>query len=241
MTETMNKSTPFATWWQGGDRYSENISDDGVRLDFKFDSDNAMYSADIWDQLYQGIKLCPIEPSNIFGNTAPVNIEIGMGNGDFIRNYAESMPNENWVGLEVYKKIFNKAARKIGKSGLTNIRILQFDAALILRIMKESSINRVFVNFPDPWPKEAHKRRRLLKPMFIKLIADKLVNNGELHIATDHEGYAEEITENLSQVPGIVSAFDKPCLPELTDYFPTKYFRKFCNTSGAFFFKYIKS
>jgi tRNA (guanine-N7-)-methyltransferase len=97
------------------------------------------------------------------------------------------------------------------------------------------------VNFPDPWPKKRHHKRRILKTDFIELMKDKLITGGEIYMVTDHEDYAMEIVENLKPIKGLSSAFDSVYKEELIDYYETKYYLKFAINTGVYFFKYIKS
>lgn len=227
------------TWWQGGERYAENISPNGKPLELPFEG-NALYGRVIWQQISWDVKLCFSDWQSIFGNSNPVNLEIGIGNGEFLANKAADNPNENWVGVEVFKKIFRKAASRAAKNIAGNIRVIQFDAYLILRLVPDSFLKNIYVNFPDPWPKNQHKRRRLLKTPFITLAASKLHKGGVLHMATDHEDYALEIEKNVSEVESLKSAFGQAYVRHIDDYFPTKYFKKFASSKGAYFFRYIK-
>ena len=227
----------FFSWWQGGIRYAENIDRNGEILKLPFEK-NALYGDEIWSQLYPGIKLRPLTCMEIFGNNNPLNLEIGIGNGEFIAKYAGEKPDENWLGVEVFKKIFKLAEKRANKVETDNIRIIQFDAALILRLMEDESLSNVYVNFPDPWPKKKHKRRRLLKPEFMQIIVSKLKKGGLMQIATDHDDYADEINENLKEVTGIASIYETSFVRHVDDYFPTKYFRKFVSSDGAYFFRY---
>lgn len=234
-----NRPPVLMTWWQGGDRYADNISEYGILLDFPFEGP-ALYGAPLWEQLEPGIKLRQVDFNVFFEKRQPLNFEIGMGNGEFIAKYAADMPEENWLGVEVFKKVFAKAERRALRGGFKNLKIIQFDAALILRLIPDGSLNSVYVNFPDPWPKSAHKRRRLLKTPFINLIVSKLRPGGILHMATDHDDYAMEICENLKGVTGAASLFETPYRRDLEDYFPTKYYKKFALKSGAYFFRYVR-
>ncbi len=229
----------FISWWQGGNRYEDNIDSEGVVLNLPFEK-NALYADKIWDQLTPGIKLKHIKSSQIFGNNNPLNLEIGIGNGEFISNYAAMITEENFLGVEVFKKIFKLAEKRANKIESNNIRIIQFDAALILRLMEENSLKNVYVNFPDPWPKKKHKRRRLLKPDFMQLIVSRLQKGGFMQITSDHEDYALEIEENLKSVTGIKSIYSTAYVRKVDDYFPTKYYRKFVNEEGAYYFRYEK-
>ena len=105
------KLPAFFSWWQGGIRYAENIDKNGELLRLPFEH-NALYGDDIWKQLYPNIKLRPVSCMEIFGNNNPLNLEIGIGNGEFIAKYAAEKPDENWIGVEVFKKIFKLAAKR---------------------------------------------------------------------------------------------------------------------------------
>ena len=234
-----DKRPAFQSWWQGGNRYSDNISLTGVKLDIDW-SKKSIYADEIWNALQDGIKLRPLSINEIFNNNYPCNLEIGIGNGEFITNYAALDSNVNWIGLEVFKKIFKLAEKRANKIESNNIKILQFDAALIVRLMEDNSLDNVYVNFPDPWPKKKHKRRRLLKPDFMQLIVSKLKVGGLMQIATDHEDYAQEICENIKEVKGIKSIYNTEYVREVDDYFPTKYYRKFVPDHGVYFFRYEK-
>ncbi len=130
--------------------------------------------------------------------------------------------------MEVFKKIFKLAEKRVNKIDADNIRIIQFDAALILRLMEDEALSNIYVNFPDPWPKKKHKRRRLLKPEFMQLMVSKLKKGGLMQIATDHDDYAK----------GIKSIYETSFVRHVDNYFPTKYFRKFVSSDGAYFFRY---
>lgn len=240
ITEKKAREIPaFLSWWQGGQRYVDNVADNGIKLNLPFEK-NALYGDKIWEQLYPDIKIQYILGEEIFGNNNPLNLEIGIGNGEFIANMAAIKPEENFLGVEVFKKIFKLAEKRANKVEHGNIKIIQFDAALILRLMKDNSLSNVYVNFPDPWPKKKHKRRRLLKPDFMQLIVSKLKKGGLMQIATDHDDYAEEINENIKEVAGIKSIYPSSYVRKVDDYFPTKYYRKFVNNEGAYFFRYEK-
>ena len=234
------KKPVLKTWWQGGERYADNISEDGTELLFPFEGP-ALYGASLWEQLTPDIKLKHVDFCAFFDERLPLNFEIGMGNGEFIVKYAADIPDENWLGVEVFKKAFAKAEARALRSGVKNVRMIQFDADLILRLVPDSALNSVYVNFPDPWPKSSHKRRRLLKTNFINLIVAKLRPGGILHIATDHDDYAAEISKNIRDARGIKSLFEDVYSKSPGNYFPTKYYRKFAEESGAYFFKYEKT
>lgn len=242
MSEATSQSPKLSiipSWWQGGERYVGNISENGAILNLPFQK-NALYAKPIWAQINPDILLRPLDWSTVFLNDNEMNMEIGIGNGEFLAYAAENYPHENWVGVEVFKEVFNKAASRASKNLTGNMRIIQFDAHLILRLFPDCSLKNIHVNFPDPWPKTQHKRRRLLKTFFINLCAAKLKIGGFLHIATDHADYAAEIKANISKSSGLESAFKEAFLRKIDDCFPTKYYKKFAADNGAYFFRYIK-
>lgn len=227
------------SWWQGGERYAKNVSENGRTLELDFEN-GCIWAKDIWKNISADMSLRPLNWAGIFCNQNPVNLEIGIGNGEFIAYKALENPKENFIGVEVFKKVFDKAAARITRNGSQNVRLIQFDADLIIRLIPEGSLKNIYVNFPDPWPKNAHKRRRLLKTEFINLASSKLEKGGLLHMTTDHSDYASEIAANVSAAYGLKSAFGEVYLRDIPDYFPTKYYRKFAEKSGAYFFRYIK-
>ena len=237
-TQKENSSQYFISYRQGGIRYEDILSKDANPLKLEFE-ENIFISADkIWDQLATISQFNYINFKSIYGNNNPVNLEIGIGNGEFLAHIGSSNPDENFLGLEVFKEVFLKAVSKVRKQELNNCRVVQFDTALIVRLIEDNFLNSIYVNFPDPWPKKAHKKRRLLKTHFIDQLASKLKIGGTLYIATDHDDYAEEIAENIVEAKSLKSEYDSVYVRNVTDYFHTKYYRKFVSTDGAYFFKY---
>ena len=130
----------------------------------------------------------------LFGNSNPLNLEVGFGVGNFIIEMGIREPNENFIGIDFYHKGIRKVITRIAKYEICNARIVYGDAKeKIPLLFAPEELNRVYINFPDPWPKKRHHKRRLIKPNFIKILAEKLKCSGEIHIATDHEAYAMEI------------------------------------------------
>ena len=237
-TDKENSSPIFISYRQGGIRYEDILSSDADRLKLEFD-ENIFISADkIWDQLATTSKFNYIDFKSIYGNNNPVNLEIGIGNGEFLAHIGSGNAHENFLGLEVFKEVFLKAVSKVRNQELHNCRVIQFDTALIIRLIEDNYLNSIYVNFPDPWPKKAHKKRRLLKTHFIDQLASKLKIGGILYIATDHDDYAAEIAENIVDAKQLKSEYESVYVRNITDYFHTKYYRKFVSTDGAYFFKY---
>ena len=226
---------------QGGVRYFRTVSPLGKPFEWNFQDGFYIPAASVWNQLTSEAEFAVVDTSDFFdGEVGPLYVEIGIGNGEFAVHRAAMTPKSLWFGFEVYHKAFYKAASRIKRAGLQNVRIVQFDAELFVRMFPEDSISEFFVNFPDPWPKTKHKKRRLLKTWFIELMRDRLVPGGLITVVTDHEDYAEEIIVNFAQTNGLKSTLGAPCATDIGDYYKTKYYRKFAANSRIFFFNMQK-
>jgi tRNA (guanine-N7-)-methyltransferase len=136
----------------------------------------------------------PIDFIQIFGRSAPVHIEIGSGKATFLVNQAKTQPEVNFLGIEWARRFWRHAIDRIGRWGLTNVRIVRADAPVFLRdFVPEDSVDCFHVYFPDPWPKKAHHKRRFLQQSNVELMLRLLKSGGEIRIATDHAEYYEQI------------------------------------------------
>lgn len=115
-------------------------------------------------------------------------VELGTGKGDFITQLAEKNPEINFLGLEMEREVILKAARKIQEKNLKNVRLALFDINKISEIFAENEIDRIFINFCDPWPKKRHAKRRLTHINFLEMYKKILKNGGEIHFKTDNRG-----------------------------------------------------
>jgi tRNA (guanine-N7-)-methyltransferase len=148
----------------------------------------------------------------IFGGDVPkplpLTLEIGFGRGEFLLAQAEAAPEAPFVGVEVSGKRALKMARRLARTTLRNVRIAHATAQeVVAETLPDESLACVWINYPDPWPKKRHFKRRLIQPEFARLLAHRLVPGGVLRIATDHPGYAEWIHEVLSATPGLVNSY----------------------------------
>ena len=130
---------------------------------------------------------------------APTILEIGFGMGETTAQIAQTRPEDNFLGVEVFNAGVGSLLNRIGSMGLTNIRIIQHDVVEVLRDMvAPQSLAGVHIYFPDPWPKKRHHKRRLIQPAFIDLLLSRLKPQGYIHCATDWEHYAHQMLEVLS-------------------------------------------
>ncbi len=136
----------------------------------------------------------------LFGNTAPVVLEIGIGNGDALAHCALADPNRNYIGAEVHAPGVGHALLAIEAANLSNARIYHGDAVTLLsEQIGDASLNQVNIWFPDPWHKARHNKRRLVQPAFVAGVVQKLAAGGLLHLATDWQPYAEHMMTVLSE------------------------------------------
>lgn len=144
----------------------------------------------------------------IFGNDAPVTVEIGFGMGTVTAHIAADNPDKNYIGIEVHKPGVGRLLGLIQSRALTNVRIIEHDAVVVLRDMiPDGSLAACHIFFPDPWPKKRHHKRRLIQRAHTALIAQKLAVGGYLYVVTDWREYAEDARSVLEQTAGLVNAY----------------------------------
>ena len=122
--------------------------------------------------------------SNVFKNNNPIYVEIGMGKGKFIIENAIKYPNINFIGIEKYDSVVAKCLPKIPE-GLDNLKILRMDALNIDKVFLKE-IDRIYLNFSDPWPKVRHSLRRLSSKVFLKKYDSIFKNDKDICMRTDN-------------------------------------------------------
>ena len=120
----------------------------------------------------------------IFFNKNPIHIELGCGKGNFIVNISKKYRNINFVGIEKDKNILYKAL--LNSENQKNLFFILTDIKDINKVFKKNEINRIYINFPDPWPKNKHEKRRLTNKFFLDIYKNILKKNGEIFFKTDN-------------------------------------------------------
>jgi tRNA (guanine-N7-)-methyltransferase len=149
----------------------------------------------------------PIDLNEIFGRTnaktdAKKVLEIGFGMGDATAKIAQTLPDHDFLAVEVHAPGVGALLKLIEEEDIDNIRIIQHDAVEVLNnMLADASLNGVHIFFPDPWHKKRHNKRRLIQAEFVKLLCSKLKVGAYLHVATDWEEYAEWVLEVLQAEP----------------------------------------
>ncbi len=124
----------------------------------------------------------------IFGNTHPIHIEIGMGKGKFIMALAKANPQINYVGIEKYSSVLIRALEKMSqeKVPLTNLYFIRMDAEQIVKVFAKGEVDKIYLNFSDPWPKDRHAKRRLTSREYLARYQKILSDKGDVEFKTDN-------------------------------------------------------
>jgi tRNA (guanine-N7-)-methyltransferase len=158
---------------------------------------------DHWPQF--GIDYTPnlIDLTQVYERQASLKIlEIGFGMGETTAKIAQSMPNADFLGVEVHTPGVGGLLKLIGELSLSNVRIVQHDVVDVLNhMLEDGALDGIHIFFPDPWHKKRHHKRRLIQAEFVKLLCAKLKSGGYLHVATDWQDYAEWVLDILKVEP----------------------------------------
>ena len=137
--------------------------------------------------------------SQIFGNNNPVHIEIGMGKGRFITTLASMNPDINYVGIEKYSSVLLRAVEKQDELCLPNLRFIRMDAENITSVFGKEEVDRIYLNFSDPWPKDRHAKRRLTSRQFFARYDEILKSTGRVEFKTDNRSLFDFSVEEVNE------------------------------------------
>jgi tRNA (guanine-N7-)-methyltransferase len=141
-----------------------------------------------------------LDLQEIFGRKAPLQVDLGCGDGSFLCVLAQRMPAKNFLGLERLLNRVRTSARKA--VALDNVRLLRVESSYAVRyLLPAESVERFYLLFPDPWPKRRHHRRRIVTPDFLSSIHAALEKRGSIYIATDDIDYFAKIKEMAESDP----------------------------------------
>ena len=169
----------------------------------------------------------PVDPQTYFETTAPLVLEIGFGDGAFLVEEAKANPKHNYLGIEIAWDPIQRLFRRLEREAIGNVRVMRIDGALALQqLLPTSCLKEVFINHPDPWPKERHWSRRLIQKELIADLADCMTPGSPLTIATDHSDYADWIEAVLTSQDRLVTSLPAVKTTVLKDRFVTRYQEK---------------
>ena len=137
--------------------------------------------------------------SQVFGNSNPVHIEIGMGKGRFITTLAGMNPDINYVGIEKYSSVLLRAVEKQDELCLPNLRFIRMDAENITSVFGKEEVDRIYLNFSDPWPKDRHVKRRLTSRQFFARYDEILKSTGRVEFKTDNRPLFDFSVEEVNE------------------------------------------
>ena len=168
-----------------------------------------------------------LDLDEIFGRRAPLQVDLGCGDGTFIAAIARQNPDQNFLGIERLLGRVRSAAKK--GANLSNMRILRLETSYAVRyLLPAGSVSVFHLLFPDPWPKRRHQRRRVATTDFLQSIAEKLIPDGRLHIATDQRDYFDQIQQRARETGLFLPNESKP-----VEAWPMTKFEKGFISAGA--------
>ena len=133
-----------------------------------------------------------------FARRQPLHIEIGMGKGRFIRQMAALHPDINYLGIEIYESVMQKAIERLGDKP-DHLFFLCMNAEILEEVFAPGEVERIYLNFSDPWPKVRHEHRRLTSPRFMAIYDKVLASDGTVEFKTDNEGLFDYSLEAIPQ------------------------------------------
>lgn len=134
---------------------------------------------------------------NFFEKDQPLQIEIGMGKGRFIMALAEQNPDINFIGIEKYSSVLLRAIQKMEQNELPNLKFIRMDAEEITEVFEKGEVDKIYLNFSDPWPKDRHAKRRLPSKEFLQRYDEILKKDGFIEFKTDNRDLFDFAVEQL--------------------------------------------
>ena len=164
-----------------------------------------------------------------FGNDRPIRIEIGMGKGQFLLTLAQRNPGINYIGIEKYSSVLLRALTKQEELKLPNLRLIRYDAETVDELFGDGEVDRIYLNFSDPWPKDRHAKRRLTSDRFLARYAKILAPDGRVEFKTDNVDLFDFSLEEAAACGWTLSYVtrDLHSEPEAADNVTTEYEDRF--------------
>ena len=144
--------------------------------------------------------------NQVFGNDNPIQIEVGMGKGRFIMELAKQNPDINYIGIERYSSVLLRGLQKRAQLELNNIYFMCIDAKNMADYFAPGEVNKIYLNFSDPWPKDRHAKRRLTSPDFMAVYSQILAGHGTVEFKTDNKGLFDYSLEAIPEAGWTITA-----------------------------------
>ena len=142
--------------------------------------------------------------AEVFGNDHPIHIEVGMGKGQFIIEMAKRNPEINYIGIEKYSSVPVRAVEKLEDFEQNNLRLIRMDAENIEEVFDKDEVDRIYLNFSDPWPKDRHAKRRLTSTRFLERYNNILTPEGRVMFKTDNKDLFDFSLEQVEEAGWIL-------------------------------------
>jgi tRNA (guanine-N7-)-methyltransferase len=178
----------------------------------------------------------PINWQTLFGNSNPVEIEIGSGKGTFITEQARARPDVNFFGIEWARFYWRYTADRLRRHNCMNARAIRAEAVFFLdEFVPDASVSVLHIYFPDPWPKARHHKRRTISDKLMPKVQRILVPGGRLSIVTDHPGYWEQIEPAVRNSTLKVVDYNRPGSAKDGEFVGTNFERKYAREGRPFY------
>jgi tRNA (guanine-N7-)-methyltransferase len=178
----------------------------------------------------------PLVWRELFGNDHPVELEIGMGKGTFLKDQAMARPEVNFFGIEWARWYWRYASDRLRRHNLLNARTVRAEAGFFVNeFVQDASLSVLHIYFPDPWPKARHHKRRLIQEPFMRQIERVLIPGGRLQIVTDHQEYFEQIESVVKKSALAVIDYNRPGSANEGEFVGTNFERKYRREGRPFY------
>jgi len=166
-----------------------------------------------------------IDIKKTFNKYSNLYVEIGFGKGDFLIDFAKNNPDKAILGIEKSQSLVKEVSKKLVLNNIDNVVLVEGLADFVFHFyIPFNSVEKLIINFPDPYPKKAHIPKRLINKKFLKLIYNKLAKNSLIYIATDSDNYRDYIMNELQSLN--IYKIEKFLLGFYDENYQTKYLKK---------------
>ena len=143
----------------------------------------------------------PLDLSQVFGDNKDSALEIGSGDGSFLIEMAKNKADWNFIGIEIKGTRIKKAVKRAEMEKVKNVKFLQMDARIAVEeVFKPNLLSIVYINFPDPWPKDRHKKHRIINNLFLTRLSKIMKYKASLEIVSDHKDYIDQILSVFNEI-----------------------------------------
>ena len=178
----------------------------------------------------------------VFGNDRPLALEIGCGTGDFVSQIAGIHREWNFIAIDYYNKGCLKTCKKIDAAGLDNVRVARAEARdFLTSCIPKGSLQAVFINCPDPWPKKRHRKRRLVNSLFVRFLWEFMRPGADFHFATDFADYGLDVAGFMPEQKGYENALSPDMFRHVRPEYPlSRYMLKFMSDEKPIYFVHYR-